>query len=345
MDFQISDYFTFGDLQIEDVFSDGQRLVGSPSGPFTGPFTLSVTDRNGTVSGLFSPSPAPGTTNLYVDTTEIGNDADPLTDGSTRLVFDVSQAMVDFGAADGVLQGGRALPQDAGAATGRITFQTVLQQQFSDSYPSGRPTLDQGDRLDNQVAVRGSVRANANPASILGEEEDTSSAEVTIVTGDILKTVYAINGALGPNSAAVDPATGELVGPAYANNVSVRPGDVVTYRIRYSLPTGDVEQFRISDFLPLPVFNVTSFSTAFVSTIDAVAPSTGTAKYGPDHTFSRIPSNTPPDVTPSVTVDNAANSITFDFGTYNDPPPEQQMLVDLLLSVAITDAPMADGLA
>jgi len=141
LEFQVSDYFTFGDLEAEDIFSDGQRLVGSPSGPFPGPFQLSVTDRNGTVSGTFTPGVVAGTTNLFVDTSQIGNDLNPATDGSTRLVFDVSRAMVELGAADGILQGGRATLPDSGPATGTITYQTVIQQSFSDTYPSGQPHL------------------------------------------------------------------------------------------------------------------------------------------------------------------------------------------------------------
>ncbi len=118
----------------------------------------------------------------------------------------------------------------------------------------------------------------------------------------------------------------------------------MTYRIRYLLPTGDVEQFRITDYLPLPVLDASSFSPSFDSIIDASVPAVGTAKYGPDHTFSRIPSNTPPLRDPSLSVNASANSLTFDFGTFDDPPPEQPTLVDLLFSVQVSDAPMADGL-
>ncbi len=344
LNFQISDYFTFGDLLIEDIFSDGQRLVGSPSGPFTGPFQLTVTDRNGPVSGSFTPSAVFGATNLYIDTSQIGNDPNPATDGSTRLVFDVSRAMTDLGAADGILQGGRAILPDAGPATGTITYETVVQQSFSDSYPSGQPTVDQGDLLDNQATMSGSVRDNASPTTVLGTEEDDSSAGFEILTGDLLKTVYAINGTLGPNDATIDPGTGLPIGPSFPSSVQVRPSDVVTYRLRYTLPTGDVEQFRLTDYFPLPVFDVSSFSTTLNTTIDGAAPAVDTAKYGPSHTFSIIPPGTTPTRDPSLVVDGTANSVTFDFGTFDAPPPEQETIVDLLVSVGVTDAPMADNL-
>ena len=86
LSFQISDYFSFGDLIVTDVFSDGQRLAAG----FTP--TFSITDRTGTVAGSFTQSG--GTPDLIVDLSEIGNDTNPATDGSTRLVFDVSQALL-----------------------------------------------------------------------------------------------------------------------------------------------------------------------------------------------------------------------------------------------------------
>ncbi len=344
LDFQISDYFSFGDLRVEDLLSDGQRLVGSPSGPFPGPFELTVSDRQGSVSGNFTPSIVPGASNLFIDTSSIGNDLDPATDGSTRLLFDLSRAMVDLGLADGILQGGRAIVPGAGPATGTIRYRTVIQQEFTDTYPSGQPTVDQGDRLNNQVSISGSVRDNADLTTVLGSESDDSSAGFRIVTGDLLKTVYAINGALGPDNAAIDSGTGLRIGPSFPEDVRVHPGDVVTYRIRYTLPTGDVEQFRLADYLPLPVFDVSSFSTSLNTVIDSTVPVPGTAKYGPHHTFSVIPPGSLPTRDPLITVDAVANSLTFDFGTFETPPPEEQTVADLLFSVAVTDAPMADGL-
>ena len=344
LSFQISDYFSFGDLQVEDIVSDGQRLDGSPSGPFLGPFELTATDRNGTVSGFFNPSIVPGATNLLIDTSQIGNDPDPTTDGSTRLLFDVSRGLTDLGAADQVLQGGRVVLPDTGPATGTITYQTVIQQVFSDTYPSGDPNVDQGDLLDNQVTIRGTVRDNSDLNAVLGPESDDSGAGVEIVTGALLKTVYAINGALGADDPAIDPGSGLPVGPSFPQNVRVHPGDTVTYRLRYFMPTGDVEQFRLMDYLPLPVFDVSSLSTTLNTTIDAAAPAGGTVKYGPNHTFSIVPPGSTPTRDPSLSVDVAANSITFDFGTFDAPPPEQPMVADLLLSVTVTDTPMADEL-
>lgn len=344
LNFQISDYFTFGDLIVEDIFSDGQRLNGSPSGPFPGPFTLTVTDRNGTVSGNFTPSLTSGATNLHVDLTEIGNDTNPATDGSTKLTFDVSRALVDLGASDGILQGGRAISPDAGPATGTITYRTVIQQSFTDTYPSGEPIVNQGDLLNNNTLITGSVRNNSAIATTVGTESDDSAAEVEILSGSLLKTIYAINGVNGTNNTTVDGDTGLTIGPSYSSSLEVRPGDVVTYRLRYTMPTSDVEGFSIVDYLPLPVYDATELSSIFDTTISGTAPVAGSVKYGPDHTFSRPSAVTPPVVHPTLLVSGSANSLTFDFGDYDQPPPESAAVVDLMFSVTISDEPMADGL-
>ncbi|MCA9212871.1 MAG: isopeptide-forming domain-containing fimbrial protein, partial [Planctomycetales bacterium] len=341
--FQISDFFTFGDIVIEDILSDGLRLDGSPGGPFTGPFTFDVTDRDGNVTGSFTPSTIGGTTDLHVDETQIGNDANPATDGSTRLVFDISQAIIDAGAADGILQGGRAITPDAAAATGTITYQAIIQQQFSDTFPSGDSTVNEGDTLDNTATVSGTIRSNSSITTILDSESDTSSATLDIQTGSLLKTTYAVNGVLGTDDAKIDPDTGLAFGPSYSNSVEVRPGDVVTYRLRYVLPTGDVEDFLITDFLQSPVFDASVFSTTFDATIDAAAPAAESAKFGPDHTFSRIPITAAPSVTPTISTDAIENTVDFDFGSFDNPPPESETVIDVLLSVTISSEPTADG--
>ena len=100
-----------------DVFSDGQRLDAS----FVPSFSIyrSQWDRRPAHSRSIGGSP-----DLVIDLTEIGNDTNPATDGTTRLVFNVSQALLNAGATDGVLQGGRSIAPDAGSATGTLRFRS-----------------------------------------------------------------------------------------------------------------------------------------------------------------------------------------------------------------------------
>ncbi len=204
--------------------------------------------------------------------------------------------------------------------------------------------MNQGDVLNNNTLITGSVRNNAAIATTVGTESDDSAAEVEILSGSLLKTIYAINGVNGTNNTTVDSDTGLTIGPSYSSSLEVRPGDVVTYRLRYTMPTSDVEGFSIVDYLPLPVYDATELSSIFDTTISGTAPVAGSVKYGPDHTFSRPSPVTPPVVHPTLIPSGSANSLTFDFGDYDQPPPESAAVVDLMFSVTISDEPMADGL-
>ncbi len=309
LDVQVSDYFTFGDLEITDVFSDGQHFDSS----FTP--TLSVTERGTANSGSFIVG-----TDLIVDTSQIGNDTSPATDGSTTLNFHLSQALARI-AGDGILQGGRAIAPDAGPATVTIVFRTTILDNFTDTYPSGDPSVDQGDILNNDVSATGTVRDNASPTTLLGgSPSDTSGASLTVPRGTLSKSIYAVNGST-----------------SFSSPPPVAPDDTVTYRIQQTLATSDVENLAFTDYLPLPVFLSTEVTT-FNDVQSGSAPAAGEAQFGPNDTFRAYSG-----IVPSVTSDGSANSVTFSYGNYDDPR-NQTTVVDILFTVTLTDTPYADGL-
>jgi hypothetical protein len=307
--FQVSDFFTFGDLVVTDVFSDGQRFDAT----FTP--TFSITDRAGTFAGTFNI----GTT-LVVDISQIGNDPNPATDGSTRMVFDVSAALVGAGD-DGILQGGRAILPNSVGAIGTITYRTVIQQAFSDTYPSGGPNVDLGDQLSNQVEIDASIRDNLNITTILGNLNQGSGADIDLVRGTLTKTVYAVNGV------PCVPCT----------NVLLDPGDAVTYQITYDLPTSDFDTLSFTDFLPLPVFDATTV-TVFNPVVSAAPPPTGSAKFGPGDTLFALAG-----IVPALTSSAADNTITFNYGRFGDSG-DTTTQIDLLFTVTVLTNPFANGL-
>ncbi len=310
--FQISDYFSFGDLLVTDIFSDGQRLDAGFAPAF------SLTDRSGTVTGVFTEGG--GTPDLTIDLSNIGNDPDPATDGSTQLVFDVSQALLNAGAADAMLEGGRSTAPDASAATGTITFRTIIQETFSDSYDPKTPNVSEGDTLSNNVTISGSIRDNADLSTTLGWETDTSSRTVTIVIGTLSKHVYAVNGST-----------------ALSSPIRVAPGDVVTYRLRYQLPMTDFDGLSLIDYLPLPIFDATTLTT-FDPTVSAASPLPGTLKPGPLDTFHARTL-----LSPSITTSPTSNSFTIAYPSFDDPESLPSTL-DLLVSFIVSSDPFADEL-
>ena len=49
-----------------------------------------------------------------------------------------------------------------GPTTAIIKFRTVIQESFSDNFPSGDPSVDQGDKLNNDVSVQGRLLSVAD---------------------------------------------------------------------------------------------------------------------------------------------------------------------------------------
>jgi LPXTG-site transpeptidase (sortase) family protein len=339
LDFQVSDYFTFGDIVITDVLGDGQRLTGTP--------TLTVTDRDGTFSGDFTfGSPPSG--NLVVDTSQFPpayggtGSCGGVNEGTTTLTFYVSEAMTSFSspAPNDILTGGRAVAPDAGAAIGQITFQVEVQDEFACDFPSEDRSVDQGDDLQNNVTIGGEVYENSTQAPQTPDryyEEETSDENLTVVRGSVEKSIYAVNGT------ACDPQP--------CSDVGVSPSDTLTYRIVYRMPSSDVENLKFTDYLPLPVFRVNDPDGDGVDntepppiwTFDDSAPSAavplpGVAKFGPSDSFYGISS-----IVPALSKDAPSNSLAFTYGDYDDTL-NRNSTVDILFTITVRSDPFTDGL-
>lgn len=340
LEFQVSDFYTFGDLVITDTFSDGQDF------DFGFTPTLNVTDQDGSVVGTFT---------LGLDSTHTPN-----VDFTETVTFDVSAALVNNGAPDGILRGGYATEPDGEdvppfwpptrgvAATGTVVFRTTIPD-FYDDPPGTR--VAQGDSLSNIADIDGSVRDNNAIGTTIGMEDDDTSATVTIPRGEVIKAIYAVNGVIPPPPGFI-----------------LAPGDEVTYSIRYDHPITSFVDFSLSDFLPLPVFRVDdpdadgvpgpawSFNVESAGPARDMPPASGVVELGPDDTFFDYrpfgmvpPPNTdvdnPPDFfsPPTLSIDTDANSLSFFYGDFNDPD-NMATTIELLFTVTTTDDPMADGL-
>ena len=313
INFQISDYYTFEELVFTDVFSDGQSFDAA----FTP--TFEVTDR-GVATGVLPFDAADFT---------VAGDPDPNdgTRGDTQITFRLSDALQRSGS-DGVLQGGLADGPGL-AATGTLVFRTQIDDSFSDDFPSSDPSVDQGDRLSNRVEVAGQILDN-DTSALLGVEADGSSAGVTIAGATFSKSIYAVGG-----STSVSPP------------VLIGPGDTVTYRLTYNVPSTDFESLTISDFLPLPIFDALDVTT-FNAIKSATPPPVGVVQYGPADTFLSFASQD--DATgdavanaPALTRDGTGNALTLDFGNVDDPSNTART-IDLLFTVEASTDPFADGL-
>jgi fimbrial isopeptide formation D2 family protein/uncharacterized repeat protein (TIGR01451 family) len=321
LDFQVSDFAALQNVLITDTLSDGQR--------FDATFTplLSVNGNAYTLSEAGFDG-----INFTLDTSQIGNDANPMTDGSTTLIYRVSDEIQVRGADARLIggcvppAGGTAGPEpncsdyNDGGTTGRIIYRTVIQDQFSDTYPSGDPSVDHGDVLANNVTIQGQVLTPVDLSPSGFTEADASGAGVAIQFGVLTKTIYAIN-----------------ENPTVPNPVRISPGDRVTYRLHYTLPSSDFEDLRLDDYLPLPIFDATELGL-FTNTICGI-PAAGAACLGPADTYHTLALA----VTPTMSVDANNNRVSFSYGDY-DNPSDPASVIDLLFTMTTTDDPFADGL-
>ena len=93
-----------------------------------------------------------------------------------------------------------------------------------------RATTISSSEGEDCATIRAETLANVNapavPATVAGPASDHSEAQLSIVHGTVKKTVYAINGST-----------------TFPKPVKVNPGDDVTFRIEYTIPSGDAEDF------------------------------------------------------------------------------------------------------
>ncbi len=326
---QISDFFSFQDVVINDTVSDGQR--------FDSTFTPRLTVNGNGYTLAAAPMNA---ANYTVTPRYTGGGGPTPSDGTTRIAFRLSDELVSRGQSDKFIGGcvpvagtGGGAPDCAsfndGPTTATLTFRTVIQDSYTDNFPSGNNSLNEGDSVSNTETVSANLLSVIDNATLTGQpESDNSSASVKIPNGTLTKSIYAINGST------------TLPSP-----VRVTAGDRVTYRVRYQLQTGDFEQFSLTDYLPLPAFRVADADAdgvagptwSFDST-GATAPPAGQWKRGPaDTQFARSGR------VPTLTTDNAANSLRFAYATYDDAT-NSGATIDLLFTVTASSDKFVDGL-
>ena len=290
IDVQISDFFEFSNLVLDDTFTDGQTFDAS----FTPTFV--ITEGGTTTSGSFAAS------NFTVT---------PAASGATNVLFDIASEVPD-----GTLTGDLfADPTISGSTTVTVKFRTIIQDEFSTNFPSGDESVDIGDVLSNSVTAQGQL-----PSGQFATDADSVSIEIAGPT--VTKELYAIDNVL------LIPGT------------EVVAGITTTYRLQVVLPTSDVENLVLTDYLPLPLYNASEV-TSFDLSIAGGIPPAGVATFGPSHTLDMVLPG--PATGPFITVDGVANTVEFDFGSF-DNPANLPSVVDILFTVTGQDVLMADGL-
>lgn len=316
LNIQVSDYFTYGDIFVEDILGDGWDYT-------EGSATFFVVEEGDNIGTEAAP--------ISLTANEVAIEDDP-NDGNTRVTWDLSQALLDASASDGLLTGDIA---GDGASSGTQTTITIVYNAFIlrsfEDTGTGENNISQGDRLQNDATVTGNVRENLSDGgdptvATLNDVTDTTSSGVFIARGGIeSKVVFALNGDTSP-----------------PNDVVIAAGDTVTFAIEYRAPLAAFEDFRIEDNLPQLVFdsvdNFNPATTWITSPADRDAPpATGSAYFGSGTSASLL------GLTPTITTDGPNNGLIFDFGTFTETTPEEAV-IEILFTATVEDAIFAPDL-
>ena len=298
INFQVSDYTWIQDLLLKTAVPNGQRLLSDI------PVTFTASGIKGYADGS-------------VTTSKIGLSL--LTQGKTTgqldYQFDVTKQLQTLGL-DGILRGGATLGSTGHAVTGSITYRTVVLDSFEDGVPSGDLPVDEGDVFSNRVLATGTTVNPSTQLATVNHAYNDSGLTQQMATGSLSTTVYAINGL---------PAS---------PGAPVKAGDLVTYEIKRSVISSDIENLSISEYLPLPIYQVGNLTWQGSNP----ANNAGSIRIGSTDTFHSLYN-----ITPQISIDKTGNSVKLSYGTVNSPANKTTTL-DLLVTVAVQDQPFADGM-
>jgi len=226
--------------------------------------------------------------------------------GNSIITLDIAQALLDSDAIfGGALVGDIAFDGVTnGATTLVVTYQTTVNQAYVSTYPQSE--INEGDAVGNNVTVSGTFLSNY--VLLTGESEsDGSSAQLTVPTNSLQGAIVSVNG-------GIPPANGEL-----------KPGDIVTFKLAYDLVTGDYENFKLTGYLPLPLFDLSGINWSQGAGV-------GQWTYGGG--------NTNPDTVDVVRTADG-NAIVFDFGSYATADIAAKR-VEVQFTLQVGNQPFAD---
>ncbi|MCE9641870.1 MAG: DUF4347 domain-containing protein, partial [Betaproteobacteria bacterium] len=334
INFQVSDYFAFDDLTLRDIIGDGQLVVGTP--------TLSF-QQDGATFGALAVTNVVATANP-----DKGNGAQPgnIYDGASILDFDLAAEFSARGLTTGSRIAGDLFSNAMGGThntvhqsgtTGQLKFQALIDDHYTDKFGAGYggdSRINQSDNVDNTIrdsvtdGFHGGVLSVVDGTTIVASEADGTGASSTIRSGSFSLTIY------GRQDSSLAPI---------ADLTQMNPGDYITYRLTYNLSEGDFENLKLASFLPLPVFDATDpdandpagnngpawtfdATTADGTNAGTALPAVAQYKWAPSQSADYL------GLTPTVTADDNANKITWDFGS-RDNAINLPRTIDILFTV------------
>ena len=200
-----------------------------------------------------------------------------------------------------------------GAMVGSLNFVAKVIIHYSNG-----SSVVSNDLVINHVKTSATVLNTFNTVS------DNSYTQLRVPSVTLKKDIIAVNG--------------EIINDT--DFYKVYPGQNITFVLDIHFPTGSVNDFIVTDFLPIPLFNLKGFN--LVNSTTGVIPKGGYWAYANDSGFLHD-ENTGKIIVPKIGIDTFNNALSFNFGNTLDNLAHP-VDVRLWFTFQVSSEPMADQL-
>ena len=198
-----------------------------------------------------------------------------------------------------------------GAMVGSLNFVAKVIIHYSNG-----SSVVSNDLVINHVKTSATVLNTFNTVS------DNSYTQLRVSSVTLKKDIIAVNG--------------EIINDT--DFYKVYPGQNITFVLDIHFPTGSVNDFIVTDFLPIPLFNLKGFN--LVNSTTGVIPKGGYWAYANDSGFL-YDENTGKVIVPKIGIDTFNNALSFNFGNTLDNMAHP-VDVRLWFTFQVSSEPMAD---
>ena len=200
-----------------------------------------------------------------------------------------------------------------GAMVGSLNFVAKVIIHYSNG-----SSVVSNDLVINHIKTSATVLNTANTVS------DNSYTQLRVPSVTLKKDIIAVDG--------------EIINDT--DFYKVYPGQNITFVLDIHFPTGSVNDFIVTDFLPIPLFNLKGFN--LVNSTTGVIPKGGYWAYANDSGFL-YDENTGKVIVPKIGIDTFNNALSFNFGNTLDNMANP-VDVRLWFTFQVSSEPMADQL-
>ena len=200
-----------------------------------------------------------------------------------------------------------------GAMVGSLNFVAKVIIHYSNG-----SSVVSNDLVINHIKTSATVLNTFNTVS------DNSYTQLRVPSVTLKKDIIAVDG--------------EIINDT--DFYKVYPGQNITFVLDIHFPTGSVNDFIVTDFLPIPLFNLKGFN--LVNSTTGVIPKGGYWAYANDSGFLHD-ENTGKVIVPKIGIDTFNNALSFNFGNTLDNMAHP-VDVRLWFTFQVSSEPMADYL-